>query len=61
MKMVEISEAQLKSYQRAEKVCRELRYQWADARNETKENKNILSDLFMDWFRNCKKIKFDRP
>ena len=61
MKMVEISEKQLESYIRAEEFCREYRFYISDARNETKENHNKLISLFMKWFRNCKKIKFERP
>ena len=58
MKIVEISQAQLDSYKRAEEFCREYRYQFINVRNE--DNKHLI-DIFFKWFRGCKKIKYDRP
>jgi hypothetical protein len=61
MEMVEISKRQLESYKRAEKVCREMRFQESDNRNLTRENYTILIEYFLEWFRGCKKIKYLRP
>ena len=56
-----ISARKLKSYQRAEAVARELRYQLADARHANDMNYAKLFRLLASWMKTTGKIKYDRP
>ena len=56
-----ISSRKLQSYKRAEKVARELRYQFSDARHSTQMNHDILFKLLSDWMKITGDIKYERP
>lgn len=58
MKKVYISQRKLESYKRAEKVCREFRYQITyKGRNDM----NSVVDYLLKWMDVTGKIKFKRP
>lgn len=58
--MPEISKRKLESYERAEKVCRELRFQVAKP-GITRPDLNRSIDLLIKWMDKTGKIKFERP
>jgi len=54
---IEISKRKLESYKRAEKVCRELRYQISD----NKMDMDKIAGLVIKWMDKTSKIKYERP
>ena len=55
---ITISKRKLKSYERAEEVCRELRYQIEHAQ---RWDANVLCDHLQRWMRTTGNVKYKRP
>jgi len=56
--MPEISKRKLESYKRAEKVCREFRYQISDA---SRNDMSSVLKYLLKWMDKTGKIKYLRP
>ena len=56
--MPEISKRKLESYKRAEKTCREFRYQITHA---SRNDMNSVMKYLLKWMDKTGDIKYDRP
>lgn len=55
---VEISERKLESYKRAEKVCREIRWQFG---HTSRQDMNKICEMIIHWMKVTGKVKYQRP